>query len=108
MPVERKSRNVSQRGPFEGEVLQLAAYCLLVEEKYQTPVQRGRLQYLSRSVDVAFDARLRRDLMSTLEPSTKHLACARATQPLQSGALSCLRISRPMRSILGLDFGPAS
>ena len=67
VPVERKSRNVSQAGPYGGELLQLAAYCLLVEERYQTKVTRGRLQYLNRSIDVPFDDDLRGWLMRSLE-----------------------------------------
>lgn len=66
IPVERKSRKVGPRGPYDGEILQLAAYCLLVEERYQQPVQRGRLQYLNRSVDIRFDAQLRAKLMGAL------------------------------------------
>ncbi len=35
VPVERKSRAVSISGPHNGEILQLAAYCLLVEEHFE-------------------------------------------------------------------------
>jgi len=43
IPIDRKSRHVSERGPHEGEVLQLAAYCLLVEEHFSAIVTRGTL-----------------------------------------------------------------
>jgi CRISPR-associated exonuclease Cas4 len=66
IPVERKSRNVSLQGPFEGEFLQFAAYCLLVEETHHTAVLRGHLQYLNRSIDVPFDGRLRDQLKNAL------------------------------------------
>jgi CRISPR-associated exonuclease Cas4 len=37
IPVERKSRAVNSRGAYDSERLQLAAYCLLVEERYGNP-----------------------------------------------------------------------
>jgi hypothetical protein len=37
IPVERKSRAIHSRGPYNSERLQLAAYCLLVEERYGNP-----------------------------------------------------------------------
>ena len=43
IPVERKSRIISPAGAYEGEILQLAAYCLLVEERFGKPVRRGHL-----------------------------------------------------------------
>jgi CRISPR-associated exonuclease Cas4 len=60
VPVERT-------GPHDGGVLQLAAYCLLVEDRYQTTVRRGQLQYLNRPIDVLFDDVLRGKLLRTLE-----------------------------------------
>jgi CRISPR-associated exonuclease Cas4 len=67
IPVERKSRAVNSRGAHDSERLQLAAYCLLVEERYGAPVRRGRLQYENGSLDVAFDAALRAALLATLD-----------------------------------------
>ena len=67
VPVERKSRQLSASGPYDGEILQLAAYCLLVEERFQKSVRRGQLQYLNRSVEIAFDDKLRDRLMGALD-----------------------------------------
>ena len=66
VPVERKSRKLSTAGAYEGEILQLAAYCLLVEAHYGRPVLFWRLLYQNRSVDVPFDDRLRAKLHSAL------------------------------------------
>jgi CRISPR-associated exonuclease Cas4 len=66
IPVERKSRLLSASGPYEGEVLQLAAYCLLVEERFGQPVIRGELAYPNGSREVAFDDQLRRRLLHAL------------------------------------------
>jgi CRISPR-associated exonuclease Cas4 len=66
VPVERKSRQVSQAGPHESEVLQLAAYCLLVEERFGRSISQGRLQYANRSIDIPFDQALREMLQASL------------------------------------------
>ena len=67
IPVERKSRQVTSAGPYDGEILQLAAYCLLVEERFGVTVRYGQLQYANRSVDIEFDPGLRAKLLSTIE-----------------------------------------
>ncbi len=66
VPVERKSRILGTRKPHDGEILQLAAYCLLVEERFGTPVQSGRLQYQDRSLDIPFDDAMRNALLTAL------------------------------------------
>jgi CRISPR-associated exonuclease Cas4 len=66
IPVERKSRKLSTGGAYAGEILQLAAYCLLVEEHYGRPVLSGRLLYQNRSLDVPFDSDLRANLHNAL------------------------------------------
>jgi CRISPR-associated exonuclease Cas4 len=58
-PMERKSRELDARGPYDGERLQLAAYCLLLEEHTGRPVRRGRLEYRNRALDIPFDSALR-------------------------------------------------
>jgi CRISPR-associated exonuclease Cas4 len=65
VPIERKSRSIKGR-PFEGEILQLAAYGLLIEERFGKPVRRGVLQYQNASVDIAFDEQLRSKLLTAI------------------------------------------
>ena len=67
VPIERKSRELSAAGPYEGEILQLAAYCLLIEEHFETTVHCGQLQYGNRSIDIKFDQALRRQLLAALK-----------------------------------------
>jgi len=67
IPVERKSRALAGRMPHDGERLQLAAYCLLVEERFSRPVRRGQLQYPDRTLDIPFDDRLRAELAAALQ-----------------------------------------
>ncbi len=66
IPVERKSRALRGRGAQDGEILQLAAYCLLVEEHFGKTVSRGQLQYPDGSVDIPFDNSMRRQLLSSV------------------------------------------
>lgn len=86
VPVERKSRQLSPSGPYEGEVLQLAAYALLLEERFQKPVRRGRLQYANRSLDIPFDAALRTRLQDTLAAMRKAEAAGDALRSHNSQA----------------------
>lgn len=65
IPVERKSRSVSATGAYDGEILQLAAYCLLVEERYGTTVRRGQILYSNGSLEVTFDEGLRARLLGS-------------------------------------------
>jgi CRISPR-associated exonuclease Cas4 len=71
-PMERKSRHLTDRGPYDGERLQLAAYCLLLEEDTAQPVRRGRLEYVNRTVDIPFDTALRAALLETLDALKQH------------------------------------
>ena len=66
IPVERKPRMLNHSGPLESERLQLAACCLLVEEREGRKVHHGRLQYQNCSLDVPFDDALRGKLLTTL------------------------------------------
>lgn len=66
IPVERKSRSVSATGAYEGEILQLAAYCLLVEERFGKPVRRGKILYQNRSLEIPFDDQLRGRLLDSV------------------------------------------
>jgi CRISPR-associated exonuclease Cas4 len=66
IPVERKSRSVSSSGAYEGEILQLAAYCLLVEERFGKPVRLGKILYQNRSPEIAFDDQLRSKLLDAI------------------------------------------
>jgi CRISPR/Cas system-associated exonuclease Cas4 (RecB family) len=66
VPVEVKSRNCGQRGPYDGERAQVLAYCLLVEEVLGGPVQHGLLQYRDQSVQVPFGAKERHEIIALL------------------------------------------
>jgi len=66
VPVEVKSRPCGERGPYEGEVTQPVAYCLLVEDVMGEPVPHGILQFVAREVPVPFTEKRRENLLAVV------------------------------------------
>jgi len=91
IPVERKDRMLTHSGPHESERLQLAAYCLLLEERDGRPVHRGRLQYQNTSLDITFDEALRRKLLATVAAiqSSADLLDVRRSHPSPARCQGC-------------------
>lgn len=65
IPVELKSSPAPDE-PHEGHVLQLAAYCLLVEENYGVRPTYGILQYRDRAFAIDYTDDLEVDLLDIL------------------------------------------
>jgi len=65
IPVEVKPARRAVR-PYEADLLQLAAYCLLVEEEYGISPPHGLLVYADRTFAVPFDGALRERLLESL------------------------------------------
>lgn len=66
IPVEVKSGMAPNR-PWEGQVLQLAAYCLLVEANYGVRPSHGILQYRDSAFAIEYTEDLRLDLLDVLD-----------------------------------------
>ena len=66
VPVEVKS-GFAPLEPYDGHVLQLAAYCLLVEEAHGIRPSHGILQYRDRAFAIDFTYELEGDLLDLLE-----------------------------------------
>ncbi len=66
VPVEVKS-GYAPPEPYDGHILQLAAYCLLVEEAYGIRPSHGILQYRDRAFAVDFSYELEGDLLDLLD-----------------------------------------
>jgi CRISPR-associated exonuclease Cas4 len=66
VPIELKHRPAPRHGPFPSHVLQVAAYCLLVEETTGRTPPFGVLRYSDREIVVPFDGPLRAQLLSTI------------------------------------------
>lgn len=65
IPIEYKSSKTPLK-PYRSHVLQLAAYCWLVEENFGAKVPYGLLVYNGRNFRVDFDDQLRKELMNTV------------------------------------------
>ena len=66
IPVEVKSRNHPPQ-IFENHTLQLAVYCLLVEEKFGKTPPYGLLRYADATFEVPFDDRLRFQVLAAAD-----------------------------------------
>ena len=66
IPVEVKSTVAPPNGPHRGHVLQLAAYCLLVEENYQQRPKYGIVKYADRMFEVDFTDNLAATLLDVI------------------------------------------
>jgi CRISPR-associated exonuclease Cas4 len=72
IPVEVKSTS-SPPSPYRSHVLQLAAYCLLVEEEYEQPPPYGIIKYRDQTYAVEYTAQLRAQLLSVLDEMRQDL-----------------------------------
>lgn len=70
VPVELKRRPSPMRGPFRSHVVQLGAYCLLIEEETGRSPPFGILRYSDRDVVLPWDARWRAEVLATLRAAT--------------------------------------
>lgn len=66
VPIELKHRPLPRRGPFPSHLIQLAAYCLLIEEVSGRVPPFGVLRYVDGEVLVPFDEELRAKLITVL------------------------------------------
>jgi CRISPR-associated exonuclease Cas4 len=68
VPVEIKSGDCPRSGrPHDSHRYQVAAYCLLLEDAFETNVPYGLIRYQDRSVRVEYTPTVRAELLSILE-----------------------------------------
>jgi len=67
IPVELKSRNCPRSGPHEGEVAQLTAYCVLVEDAFGATPPHVIIQYADRSWPIRYSMNDRERLLHILD-----------------------------------------
>jgi len=65
IPVEVKSSTAPPE-PYYGHVMQLAAYCVLVQSAYGLRPSRGIIQYRDRAFSVPFTPRVENDVLEIL------------------------------------------
>ena len=78
IPVEVKSSRSGQAQPYPSHVLQLAAYCLLVEECYGRRPPYGIIKYADCAFEVDYTPELEDELLATLEDMRADLAAGDA------------------------------
>ena len=66
IPVEVKPSRTAKE-PYEGDLMQLAAYCLLVEDTTQQPPPYGLLRYATHTFRMPYTAAVRADVLALLE-----------------------------------------
>jgi len=66
VPVEVKSRK-SPSSPYASHVLQLATYCLLVEDKLKARPPYGLLRYADATFEIPFTDGLRQEVLRTAD-----------------------------------------
>jgi len=67
IPVELKSRNCPRSGPHEGEVAQVTAYCVLVEDALGATPPFGIIQYADLSWPIRYTLKDRKRLLHILD-----------------------------------------
>ena len=72
IPVEVKSSHAPTQ-PYPSHVLQLAAYCLLVEECYRRRPPYGIIKYADRAFELDYTPELEHELLATLDDMRDHL-----------------------------------
>ena len=75
IPVEVKP-TASPSTPYRSHVLQLAAYCLLVEEEYGRRPPYGIIKYRDRAFAVDYTPQLQAQLLGTLADMRSRLSAA--------------------------------
>lgn len=75
IPVEVKPGRHAT-APYESDLLQLAAYCLLVAETYDIPPPYGILRYAETSFRLRYTPAVRAELLATLAAMQADLAAA--------------------------------
>lgn len=71
IPIEVKSGNPDK--PYKNHVMQLAAYCLLIEENYNTVVPYGVIQYDKTQSIISFTEDLKSELKNIIEKMRSEL-----------------------------------
>jgi CRISPR-associated exonuclease Cas4 len=80
VPVEVKPGRRASR-PYESDLMQLAAYCVLVEETSGTAPPYGLLRYAERTFRLDYTARVRDELLALIDEMRAELEepdCARS------------------------------
>ena len=67
IPIEVKSGRAPAQGAYASHIFQLAAYCLLVAEKYDRRPSHGLIKYADKILRVDFTPELEADALALLD-----------------------------------------
>jgi CRISPR-associated exonuclease Cas4 len=90
VPVEVKSSNAPSEGPRAGHILQLAAYCLLVEETTGQRPAYGIVKYADKAFSIDNTDQLRSTLLDVLDDMRQAMSAGSAARS-HSDARRCAR-----------------
>ncbi len=90
VPVEVKSARAPVDGPYAAHIMQLAAYCLLVEETRGQRPEYGIIKYADKTFSVENTDRLRSSLLDLLDDMRETLNASEAARS-HSEAGRCAR-----------------
>ena len=65
IPVERKKTLAPHRGPYDGDLIQAAVYCILIEEQSGRAPPFMRIQYADRCFDEPYTPELKAWVLET-------------------------------------------
>ncbi len=80
IPIEVKSSPAPGDGPRRSHILQLAAYCLLVEETYSQRPDRGIIKYADRTFEIDNTPSLQSALLDVLDAMHHDMAQGRSNR----------------------------
>ena len=80
IPIEVKSASAPGDGPRRSHLLQLAAYCLLIEEHYQHRPEYGIIKYADQAFEIDYTPALETALLDTLGAMRANLTEGEATR----------------------------
>jgi CRISPR-associated exonuclease Cas4 len=86
VPVEVKSAHAPSDGPRRSHVLQLAAYCLLIEETYRQKPKYGIVKYADQMFAVDYTEALRAALLDVIAAMRDDLAHGTAQRSHEEAA----------------------
>ncbi|MDR1705350.1 MAG: CRISPR-associated protein Cas4 [Clostridiales bacterium] len=90
IPVELKSGALNGAGvPYEGDVMQLAAYFIIIKDEFGRKPRQGRLIYSDTMFIIKNRWRLRRRLLKTLRGMREMLAGGVAARDPEPGFAKC-------------------
>jgi CRISPR-associated exonuclease Cas4 len=78
VPVEVKSGHAPEDGPRAGHIMQLAAYCLLVEETHHRRPAYGIIKYADKAFSIENTDALRSSLLDLLDEMRQILSAGEA------------------------------